>query len=86
MEVEASIDAAVSTLALVGRTGRNKPERPPLELVRIAASEVGGTFQVSRFAYDVILLSDFAIENVVETLLDEVDGKMRDVDADPAAI
>jgi len=42
--------------------------------------------QINRLANDLVGVSHFLAEGVIEPLLDESDGEMRDVDANPAAI
>ena len=87
MEVEASVDAAVGTLLdAFGGTRAAEAERPVLELILVLFGELSGPGHVGGFADDLVRLADFGTVGVVEAGLDEADGEVGDVDADPATV
>ena len=86
VEVEAAVDAAVGALLLVGGARAHLAQRPPLELVFVFGGERRCACVVGRFAYDFVGGFDFGAEGVGEALLDEADGEVGNVDADPAAV
>jgi hypothetical protein len=56
---------------------------PPLELILVAGGQIAGSVQVLRGAVNLEL---DAREGIAQALLDQRDGEMRDVDADPLAL
>ena len=86
MEIGASVDAAVCALLLLGGTGSNLAKRPPLKLIFVLFGELGGFFVVGGLANDFVGLANLRTEGVGEAFLDEADGEVGDVDADPAAV
>ena len=86
MKVEASIDAAVRALLLLGGTGSDLAERPPLELVFVFFGEFRRPGVVGGLADDFIRIANLRAKGIGEALLDESDGKVGNVDADPAPI
>jgi len=85
VEVEATVDAAVGSFFLVGGACADLAERPPLELIFVFGGECGGSSVVGWLAYDVVGGFDLGAKCVGEAFLDEADGEVGDVDADPAA-
>ena len=87
MEVETAIDAAVGALLdALGGTRSAETERPVLELVLVLFGELRGPGYVGGFADNLVCGADFGAVGVVEAGLDEADGEVGDVDADPAAV
>ena len=87
VEVEAAVDAAVgSFFDAFGGTGSAEAERPVLELVFVLFGELGGSGYVGGFADDLVGLADFGAVGVVEASLNQADGEVSEVDADPAAV
>ena len=87
VEVEAAVDAAVgSLLDALGGAGSAKAERPVLELILVLFGELRGSGYVGGFADDLVCFADVGAVGVVEAGLDEADGEVGDVDADPAAV
>ncbi len=87
VEVEAAVDAAIGTLLdAFGGAGSAEAERPVLELVFVLFGELGGSGYVGGFANDLVGFADVVAEGIVEAGLDEADGEVGDVDADPAAV
>ena len=82
-EVDQAVYAAVRALLLAAiGLGVNQGHGPPLELVLVAPGEVAGAVQVLGGAVHV---EGDAGEGVLEAALDEADGEVGDVYADPAA-
>ena len=73
---------------LIGRNGpgADKAQRPPLELVTVQCGKSGRARVVGRLAFHFIRLLDFLAEGVLQAALDERDGKVSDVDADPGRL
>jgi hypothetical protein len=86
VEVEAVVDAAVGSLALIYGPRADLTESPPLELVFVFGGEGGGSGVVGGFANDFVGLFDFGAVAIGEALLDEADGEVGDINANPAAI
>ncbi|MCU1247701.1 MAG: hypothetical protein JWQ49_730 [Edaphobacter sp.] len=87
VEVEATVDASVCALLdAFGGAGSAEAERPGLELKFVLFGELRGSGYVGRFADDFVGLANVVGEGVVEARLDEADGEVGDVDADPAAV
>ena len=84
VEVEASVDALVGALLLLRRAGAHQPQRPPLELPRVGGRQGLRVGHRDRFALDLVVLAGDQPKRVLEPGLDERDGQVRDVDADPA--
>ena len=85
VEVEPSVDALVRALLLLGRTRAHQAERPPLELVRVLLGQLRCASRVGRLADDLVGVLDLGAEGIAQALLDQGDGQVGDVDADPAA-
>ena len=84
MEEETTVDAAVgSLLDALGGAGAAEAEGPVLELVLVFEGELFGSGDVGGFTDDVVGAADVGTVGVVEAGLDEADGEVGDVDADP---
>src|SRR5207253_59494 len=77
------IDAFVRALLRIGGPRADEPERPPLELIWVRAGEFCGVVKRDGFADDFVGLLDLRPVGVLESVLDEVDREVCDVDADP---
>ena len=86
VEVEAAVDAAVCAFLLICGPRADLAERPPLELVFVFGGQLRRACVVRGFADDLVGGFDLGAEGVGEALLDEADGEVGDVDADPAAV
>src|SRR5579863_1417926 len=86
VKVKAAIDALIAAFALLGSARADKAERPPLKLVRIVFGELFGIGKRGWLADDFVGFLHGLAECVAKTALDEADGEMRDVYADPVAI
>ena len=86
VEVQAAIDAAVGSLLLFGGPRAHLAQRPPLKLVFVFGGQLRGSGVICRLANYVIGLLDLRAKGIGEALLDEADGEVGNVDADPAAI
>ena len=87
MEVEAAVDPTVCTfLAALSDPRIAESKRPGLELELVFSGEGGSSGVISGFADYVVRGFDLRTKGVGESLLDEADGQVGDVDADPAAI
>ena len=85
-EIESAVDALVSAFFLFEGAGVDEAEGPVLELVFVGGGEGASGFEVAGFADDGVGFGDVGAEGVGEADLDEVDGEVCDVDADPAAV
>ena len=86
VEVEPAVDAAIGALLLLGGPRAHLPQRPPLELVLVFGGQLRGSGVVGRLANYVVGGFDLRAEGIGEALLDESDGQVGNVDADPAAV
>lgn len=76
----------VAAFALFRAARANEAERPPLELIRIIFRQLLRAGNIHRLANDFVGLFYGFAESVAEAALDEADGEVGDVDADPFAI
>jgi len=85
VEVDAPVNAAVGALLLVRRAGADQAEGPELELVGVLGGEGARPRPVHRLADGLVGGGDLGAELVAQALLDQGDGQVGDVNADPAA-
>src|SRR5487761_76915 len=86
VEVQAAVDPLVAALlGAVRHPSAHEAERPCLELERVCFGQFSGARKVSGLTDDLIRADNGGAVRIYETMLDEADGEIRDVDADPAA-
>ena len=86
MEVNSPVDALVRALLAFSRSSAHQTERPPLELVRVGRGQRFSVLDRHRFPDHLVGLLDVVAVGVFQSVADQCDGKVRDVDADPASI
>lgn len=86
VEEKPSIDASVRALLHLGGACSAETERPILKLVLILFGKLRGSGDVGGFADDLVGFADFETKRIVEARLDEANGEVGDIDADPAAV
>ena len=86
MEEQATVDAFVRALFRHDRPGIDKAERPTLKLEWIFLRELLRIGDRCGLADDLVGFLDLRTKGADEADLDEIDGKVRDVDANPAAL
>ena len=87
MEVLSTVDTTVTTfLNPVDRLGLDFTQCPILKLVFVIGCELGGPGNIFKFPNDFVGVAYLLSEGVSEAGLDEADGEVSDIDADPGAI
>ena len=86
MEVKPPVDAAIRALLLLGWPRAHLSQGPPLELVLILGGQRRSSCIIRWLADHVVGRLDFRAEGVRKALLNKADGKVCNVDANPATI
>ena len=87
VEEEAPVDTAIgSLLDAFGGSRPAEPECPILELVLVFEGKLLSPGYVRGLADDLVGFADVGAVGVVQARLDEADGEVGNVDADPAAV
>ncbi len=87
MEEEASVDSLVGSAAdLSGVACADEGERPGFELELVIGGEAACAFEVGGFAVNFVGAFDGVAKLVLKARLDESDGEVGNVDADPATV
>ncbi len=87
MEVNPSVYSVVCTFfRFASGSTSAKSQSPVLKLMFVFVCELLGSCQVGRFADNLVGFSYLRAEGIIEPILDEADGEVGDVDADPAAV
>ena len=83
VEEDPPVNPLVGPFLLLDRPRADQPERPPLELIGVLFRQARGAVEINRLADHIVGVLDVLAEGVAQPVLDQGDGQVRDVDADP---